>query len=349
MEPQPARSRLSRATGLAIKGLGYLGSQYVANRLYDYTNRPSSAVVSRPSRPMVSSKLGQRLYTRKPMRYLKSKKKNTMKKRLKNLERAHNDTMSKLIFKYDTKDTIRVAAGTAGYGYKSSISGALIESAISNCRYFDPSNPGTLITASLATPTYKQNILVSASSSMVIQNNYQVPVVVTFGLAFPRRDTSIDPTSAMQNGLVDVGNPDNTSTLVSYKDSPQFRDLWKVKLRSKVLKPGQKVVYKHFQKAFTYDPALADSHNMSFQKVTKSAVWIYRVQGILGHDSSVSSEQGMLPAGIDAYFNTNYIVTYDSGGASIRTIVLSENASQTFTNGGVVSQIVADNQAYSIS
>lgn len=311
-----------------------------------------SYALSRMMKPRPgASTIRQKIYTRKPVRYMKAKKgKSNLKSRLSQLEKSHRDTMSKLIYKYDTKGTIRTASGTAGYGYNSAISQSIIESAIANCRYFDPSNPGTLITASLATPTYRQNILVSARSQVVIKNNYQVPCVVTCGVVFPKLDTSIDPVTAFQNGMADVGNPDNTSTLLSYKDSPQYRDLWRGKLKSKVLKPGGQMILKHFQKGFTYDPSLTDSHSQSFQKNSRSALYVYRVQGVLGHDTSVATEQGLMPAGIDVYVTTNYFVTYDSGGASIRTVVLSENATQTFTNGGLVSeQPVADNIQYSIT
>lgn len=182
-----------------------------------------------------------------------------------------------------------------------------------------------------------------------IKNNYQIPCIVTFGVAFPKEDTSITPNAAFTNGLADIGNPDSTSTLLSFKDSPQFRELWSVKLRSKLLRPGQQIIVKHFQKQFTFDPSLQDSHGMTYQRNVKSAVFLYRCQGVLGHDSTVVTEQGILPSGIDVYISTTYIITYNSGGASIKTIVLSENATQTFTNTPVVSQPVQDNQSYSLN
>lgn len=289
-----------------------------------------------------------RKYMRKPMRTYK--KKSNLSKRVNSLERSQRDTMSKVIYKYDSKDTIRPSVGSASYGYRDAVGVAAMDLAIAQCRYFDPANPATLITGSLATPTYKQNILISCSSQMVITNNYQVPAVVTYGVAFNKQDTSITPNAAFSNGLSDVGSPDSSSTMLSFKDSPQFRDLWRVKLKSKRLMPGKSIVIKHFQKGFTYDPSLVDSHNQTYQKKFKSAVYVYRCQGVLGHDSSVSTEQGMLAAGIDCYISSRYIVTYDSGGASVRTIVLNETASQSFTNGGVVSSMpVADNLGYSVS
>lgn len=272
-----------------------------------------------------------------------------LRARISKLERSQSDTMSKLIYKIDAKDTLRPTMGQAVYGSRDAVSNAGIEAAIAQARFFDPSAPGTLITGSLATPTYQQKINISAYSTCVFANNYQVPCVITCGVAFPKEDTNIAPTTALNNGLADVGNPDAFSTLISYKDSPQFWDLWKVKLSSKYLAPGQKYIMKHSQPAFTYDPSFVDSHTTTYQRATKSSLFIYRIQGVLGHDTSVSTEQGMLPAGIDVYVSTNYYVNYNSGGAAIKTIVLSEGASQSFTNGGVVSQLLVDNQSYSVS
>lgn len=269
--------------------------------------------------------------------------------RIKSLEARERETMSKLIYKYDNVDRIKPTVGAASYGFNNAVSSSQIEAAIAQCRFFDPSAPGTLITGSLATPTYFQNICVSVSSSMVISNNYQVPCVVTAGVVRPKHDTNITPYNAFTNGLADIGNPDNLSTLVSFYDSPQFRDLWYGKLKAYKIMPGKTVVIKHFQKQFNYDPSFNDSHNQTYQKAHKSAVYLYRVQGVLGHDTSVATETAIMPAGIDCYFRSTYIITYNSGGASIKTIVLAENASQSFTNGGVVSQIVVDNQAYSVS
>ena len=283
---------------------------------------------------------------RAPMK--KSSKTSTLASRIRKLETRQTDTLSKVIYKYDTKDNLRPDAGEARYGYQNAVGSAQIELALAQCRYFNPSSPGTLITGSLATPTFAQNILVSASSQMIIKNNYQVPCIVTYGVAFPREDTSIQPNLARTNGLTDVGNPDSASTLISFNDSPQFRELWRYRGRSKYLRPGQQIIVKHFQKQFNYDPALQDSQTATYQNKVKSAVYLFRCQGILGHDGVVASEQGMLPAGIDVYVTTTYIITYNSGGASIRTIHLNETASQSFTNTPVVSQPVVDNQSYSI-
>lgn len=286
---------------------------------------------------------------RKPM--VKKPVARTLKARVKNLEKKVSNTSSILIYKTDTSETLRPAASQALYGEQSAVSIANIESAITNCRFFDPSNPSTLITGSLGTPTYAQNIRVSVYSRLVITNNYQVPCVITCGVAMPRNDTNISVNQSLINGWTDVGGPAQASTLISYKDSPQFLQVWRVvrKLRSKLLKPGESYILKYGQKTFTYDPAFTDSETESYSRKNNSAQFCYRVQGVLGHDTTVSTEQGMAPAGIDIYCENVITVYYNSGGASIKTIVLNEGADQSFTNAAVVSQPVVDNQSYSVN
>lgn len=316
---------------------------------YRYANRGLASLRSKkakkvppPPKPVPTTK-------RTLKKSYASSKSTSLTKRVNKLEKQQQSNSSILIYKIDDKDTLRPSASTATYGYKDAVGTTAIELAIAQCRYFDPSNPGTLITGSLATPTYQQKIMIACKAVCVIKNNYQVPCMVTYGVAMPKEDTNITPNLARTNGLTDIGNPDSGSTLISYKDSPQFRELWRVKLKTVILKPGQQITYSKGQKYFYYDPSLQDSHGQTYQKTTRSSVFIYRCQGVVGHDSSVSTEQGILPAGIDVYTSANYIIRYNSGGASVKTIVLNEQASQTFTNSGVVSQIVADNQSYSVS
>lgn len=326
------------AAALISSGLAYMTGRRSA---------PAASAAPRVYRPKPV------VYRRRPKRKkggkMAKKPRNSVARRLRALEVKQTDTTSKLVYKYDDKDTLRPTSGQATYGYKDAVGTTAIELAIAQCRYFDPSNPATLITGSLAAPTYQQKIAISVFAKCIIKNNYHVPCVVTCGIAYPKEDTSITPNAARTNGLTDVGNPDPASTLISYKDSRQFRDLWYVKLKSKYLAPGDQIIMTKKQGRFTYDPSLQDSHSQTYQKTTKSAVFVYRCQGILGHDTAVSTEQGMLPAGIDVYIESIYYIQYNSGGAAIKTIVLNESASQTFTNSGVVSQQTVDNQAYSAS
>lgn len=342
IRPRTVRGYRRPLNPRSVVSMAGVAAPYIASSMSALYNKFRSKPASKKALVRIRPRLNRRK--------IKGMRRGTrLLQRVAKLERSQNDSLSKLVYKYDDKDTLRPTVGQATYGYKDAVGTTAIELALAQLRFFDPSAPGTLITASLATPTFSQKIYVSAYASCIIKNNYQVPCVVTYGVAFPKEDTSITPNAARSNGLTDVGNPDPASTLISYKDSPQFRDLWACKLISKQLKAGETLIMKHGQKPFTYDPALQDSHSQTYQKTTKSAVFLYRCQGILGHDTAVTTEQGMMPAGIDVYISTTYYISYNSGGAAVKTIVLNESASQSFTNGGVISQLVVDNQSYSIS
>lgn len=338
----PPRSRPLVRQGLY--GAALASGVQLANMAYRKYKGNKSGVIRTP----VIQQTGKNTATIKSIKIRKPKKR-TMKARLRALEKKTKDELSVVVYKVDTKDVLRPPSGTAYYGYASGVLISNIEAALAQARFFDPSTPGTLITASLASPTYKQNVMIRVVSGIIFKNNYQVPCKITYGVVKPKVATSITPNAAFQNGLVDLGNPDNSSTLLTYKDSDEFKESWKGKLYNKILMPGQQCSLKYKQKSFQYDPSWTDSHTETFQPACKSTVFVYRCQGVLAHDSAVASEQGISGAGFDVYAYSVYYVYYNSGGAAVKTVVLSEGATQTFTNGAVQSQIVVDNQGYSLA
>lgn len=273
-----------------------------------------------------------------------------LKKRVKRLEKQIKGNTSVLTYKLDSAEAVKPAIAGALNGYRNVVYTADIESAIAQCRYFDPSNPGTLITGSLATPTYQQKIRIAVYTKTVIKNSYMVPCVVTYGVLTPKQATSITPTTAWTNGLADQGNPTNTSYLLGMSDSIQFKQLWScMKWHSKQLMPGEQIVVIHNQPIFDYDPAYQDSESETYNRREKSAVVFYRVRGVLSHDTA-NAQIGIGQAGIDIHSRSTYKIYYNSGGASINTIVLSQGATSLFTNGAVTGmKDIPDNIAYSVA
>lgn len=300
-----------------------------------------------PSRMMASRPPVVRQYSRP---YARPAAKATLSKRVKAVEKKLSHETSTVVYKKDTKDTLKPGMGEAVYGNQDVVTNTNIELALAQARFFDPATPGTLITASLASPTYSQNIDVAVRTQCIITNNYQVPCIVTYGVATPRRDTSVSTNTALSNGWADVGNPSGASTLISFNDSREFGRLWKCTLKTVKLMPGKTITLSKSHKRFSYDPSYTDTETETYQSKTRATTFCYRCQGVLGHDVSVTSEQGFLPAGIDVYTSTIFTIYYNSGGAAVKTIVLNEGASQSFTNGGVVSsKPVSDNVGYSIA
>lgn len=340
------RFRTSRRTD-ARGSYAAASMAYAANRLARmYSDAAGKkAPLMRRAKPKAKPKY-KRIAKRVPAAATKN-----LAAKVRSLEKRVGGMDSQLIYKVDGSDTLRAGAGEALYGEQGAVSNTNIELALAQCRFFDPSTPGTLITGSLASPTYHQSVRVSVYARMVITNNYQVPCIVTCGKVMPKDDTNQSVNNSLLAGWADVGNPAQGSTLISYSDSPQFRQLWRVvgKLRSVRLEPGQSVQVKHGQKAFMYDPAFVDTETETYSRKYHSCQFVYRVQGVLSHDTAVSTQQGMSPAGIDVYVQATYVIHYNSGGTALKTIVLNELADQAFTNGAVVSQPVVDNQSYSVA
>lgn len=272
-----------------------------------------------------------------------------LKTRVRSLEKKAKDELSRVIYKYDSKDTLKPTVSQALNGFQDAISITQIELALAQARFFDPSTPGTLITASLATPTYTQNIGVSVSSICIIRNNYQVPCYIYYGVIKPKVATNTSPTTAWSNGLTDAGNPNVLSYLLKVNDSQEFVDTYKGKMLKKRLLPGESVTLKNYQKQFDYDPSYFDSNTQTYQPKAHSTMFFYRVHGLLGHDTTVVTEQGVMPCGIDVHVKNTYVITYNSGGAAVKTIILNQNAASSFSNAGVSSQVIVDNQSYSLA
>jgi len=224
-----------------------------------------------------------------------------------------------------------------------------IESVLAQLRYYNPSSPATLVTADGTTGSYSKNFLFkSIVIKLTIRNNYQAPALVRTYTCLPKGDTNVDPATAFTAGLADVGNPTSSLQIVYLTDSPQFKDLWKsVKSTKNLLMPGDEIDVYYKCPQFNYDPSYADSNTDTYQSVFKSVALLIRVDGILGHDTSVD-EQGFLQAGIDYSMDRVATVDYQAG-ADIDFIYCTDG-SDSFTNGGVVSQKpVADNLPYSVA
>lgn len=279
------------------------------------------------------------------------KEKKQMKKQLSQLRKlAESDTGLHIQRKRAT------GAHSASVGQCSYISQEIfritdMEAVIAQLRYYNPSAPSSLVTADGATGTYQKEFLFTKMYSMIrFMNNYQVPLRIVGYVCRVKSDTSITPATAFTNGLSDVGSPSATSPLVYPSDSPQLGDLWMVKKKlDKLLLPGQScsMIHNH-SKDVQYDPSLADSHALEYQKKYGGASFLWKVEGVVGHDSIVTTEQTNLQCSVDWEQHITYNVKY-SAGADIKFIYIDDEADATFTNGGLVSNCpVSDNQGYSL-
>lgn len=230
-----------------------------------------------------------------------------------------------------------------------SVSSTRCEEVISELRYYDPASPGVLVQADGTTGSYQKEFYFKKMySKILLRNNYQVPCNVSVYCCRPKADTNITPSSAYTNGLVDVGNPSASNPLMHLTDSVQFKDLWRIEKSKRILlEPGQYCSLSTISKPFQYDPSLFDSHVSNFMPQFQAQVWQVHVTGIMGHDTVITTEQGVLQAGVDIQVDTTFVLKYPAG-ADIKYFFVSDT-SMTFSNVGVISnKPLADNQPYSV-
>lgn len=228
-----------------------------------------------------------------------------------------------------------------------------LELAMANLRYYDPAVPGTLVTANASTGTYTRQIhFKSVTQKLTVRNNYQVPCMVTIYAATPKEDTNISAVSFYSSGVADqtIGPMAVTSPLLYLTDIDLVRDNWNIRRVKQIfLQPGSQTYAFHAtSKPFDYDPSNVDSHNLQFQKKYGAFQFIIRVEGPYGHDTA-AAEATTLQAQVEMFVDTKFVITYDAG-VNLTDFSEDNNASTTFTNGGVVSnKAVADNQGYSVA
>ncbi len=332
------RAVAGAAQGAVIR----LGKQYLYRKGQDLVNQQIRSYTK-----------GQQPYRYKRRKYKKrrnvQKQIKTMKKQIKSVKRIAESDMGTHLSRFRNTGSVLSTVNLMTQTAISAVTVTTLETVIGELLYYDIKIPGTLLNVSGTTGTFQKEFYFDkVYSIMKVRNNYQVPCSCTIYLVQPKEDTSISPTTAFTNGLIDQGNPTFNSPLVFITDSIQFKDLWKITKSARyVLQPGDVASLTYNGKKFQYDPSLVDSHALTFQNRFGGAVFIIRVDGPLGHDT-VADEQGQMLAGLDYQMDRTFIVKY-SAGADIHNINVTDS-SDSFTNGGVCSNMpLADNQAYSLA
>lgn len=226
-----------------------------------------------------------------------------------------------------------------------------IESSLQYCKFFNPSVPGTLTTANLSTGNYQRDVLFNnISQKLVFRNNYNVPCELTVYLCKVKDDTSQGVVTAWDAAVPDASNLTDSTDLNQYpSDYHLVTDLWNLTKKCEViLQPGDMKQVNHASGQFSYDPATADVHTTSYQKENKAYVWLVVLKGVIAHDSSVGTEQGLGGAGVDVESRIVYNIEYNAGTNIKYTQV--NNTYDAFTNVPQVSNKPAcDNQTYQIA
>ena len=222
-----------------------------------------------------------------------------------------------------------------------------LETACSALRYYDPSTPGTLITAPGGTGTFSRQIhFASIYKDITVRNNYHIPCVVTIYSCVSKTDTDKGPYEFYTEGVVDQGvSLGATSPLLYMSDIDNVTTNWRFeKVKKKTLLPGVQFKCTHKIPSFDYDPSVTDSHALAFQKKNHAHCWIIRVEGVVGHDTG-ANEIAVLEGGVDTVSDTKYVITYDAG-VNLKDFSYSDGADTTTTLGVVSNMPESGNQEF---
>ncbi len=250
----------------------------------------------------------------KQTRYKRKSQTKMNKKRISYLNKKLNNNEATIVYrKRDNNDSQIGAVDTCAYKSFDGLNKSIVELSITNLKYFDPSAPTVLQTVDYNAGTFNKQILVQPKCTFLLRNNYRVPVMCELYICRVKSDTSQSPRAALVAGLTDVGNLADNDIQSKVSDSMILKDLWNVKKVYKgMLQAGSQKTFMHYEKPFSYDTSLADTHNLTYIKQFKSFSWLTRLEGVVGHNPS-GSVQGKLEGGIDIIMDTQIIVKYDAG------------------------------------
>lgn len=291
--------------------------------------------------------------TVKKMKYnIKSDKKMTKVERdLKKLKRQTNATLGTMNYRALNTDKLLCAENAIDSDVYGSFGVAGIEYALQYLKFFNPANPGTLTTASIAGVTYQNNVLLSKVSSQIyVRNNYQNDALVSIYLCKVKDDTNQSAQASWVAGYPDGGNASAVTNQLQYPtDYNTFNDLWTAKrVVHKTLKPGQEAKYTHSEKNIEYSTSTVDTHALEYQKEYKAFEYLVMINGRLCHDSTSAVQQGFGLAGIDVATRLSIQVKYPAG-INIEYIHIVDNSTSMTTQGLQSQKPVSDNQAFSIT
>lgn len=348
-------SALGSSLVFGAKGIYDIFANYPKNKILD---KNIMAYPRRTKRPAFGRR--RRSYKKKQYKSTKSKKsrksfnrsKPKLAKQVRQIQKKLGEDSARHTYKWLRSRDVQCAVNAINYEEITISTATNLEQYIANLRYYDPSVPGTLVTASGATGTYQRTIhFKNISQQLIIRNNYQVPCKVKVYLVKAKGDTNIVPLTYYTNGITDqVISGGNLNTAGIFPtDLNAFMSQWSCKcVKDVILDAGAMVMASHNTGHIKYDPSVYDEHTLDYQRKFKSASFIVRVEGVVAHDTS-ADQQTTLSGGVDIEANTRAEINYDAG-IALDDIYVYVTRSTSFTNGGVLTnKPIADNQPSSVA
>lgn len=361
--PYPVKTYRPRYTTMAKVGYGAaaayqhraaLGTAWkigksLSRSAQRYMSQPRQQKNTAPSVPLKGKRARPR--KRKVFRTKNKKDMYSCKSAIRSLQQSERASLGTLTYRnLKSGSSLAVANSNDTKEVADILQAATLESITSQCKYFDPSNPGTLITGSQALGTYQRNTLFkSITSKLMCRNNYQTDARLRVYLCHCKDDTDKSPLTCWTEAVPDGSDLTTPNELTQYpSDYNLVTDLWRLKLVvNTTLAPGQSISVSNTEKDIEIDSATIDSHALKYQREYKAFCWLIVSGGTLAHDTVVS-EQGYAPSGIDYTHQNTYVIKYNAG-ININYAVIS-NQLDNFTTAPVQShQPIPDNIGFSVA
>lgn len=246
-----------------------------------------------------------------------------LKRTVKELKKDFACSRSKHLHVYNASGTVTAVDNSQRWA---SISGGTLtglHNATDEIRFFDPSNPATLITADASIASYAQEIeFMNINSRLEFRNNYMTDCHISVYKCTPKYATNDNPhvtiTDALADQQISGTNPIESNLGFYPTDYELFRDRWTIKeTKTTLLRAGQSLNCSYNTGKFCFKPNEADHDGDSFRK-NSSFAYLVHIHGAPAHENSAT--QGRATCGVDWVHTMRFKIEYDSGGASLEDL-----------------------------
>lgn len=344
MAPRPYRGRAP-----PIQQAQLLAGIIAAISAYESKSFKSVKNIARDLNKLMAGKKTYKNQSSKKTKSNTSLKLKAVEKKVNKLSKKFNDSLST----YEVR-TATTADLVSSDNQSTSVSilamgQSYMDAALSDVPFFNPSVPGTLISADVEPSLYEQEFTFKKVwSRLQVRNNYAVPAYVKIYVMASKTDAIDTPSDLFSAGITDVmASATTTSPQVYPTDSPLVRDHYKVaKVVSRKLEAGQEMTATWSPGRVKYSPNEFDESAALYSPRYKSAFYFIRVQGCIAHDT-LSDNQGLTAAGIDYEHRYSLTLEYDSGGAVLHRLKITDDYDSMPNNTVCSNKPVVDNQAWS--
>lgn len=231
------------------------------------------------------------------------------------------------VLKVRSVDSTRISAGTEqSYQGEVMLTKSGIETAMANGRFYNPSVPGTLITADLSTGTYSRIIKCRGHQRMRVANNTTVGYYCDIYVFECKDDSDTLAGAAWDAGLTDVGGLSSSSSMSFIEDSALLKSLWRKKLKKTYyVAPGEEVSCSWTSPYFLYNPANKDVDTDAYQRSFHTFEMLAVLRGKICHSAATTTNVKIGDQAADVSIYREYEFRYDSGGPPLKYIVATDN------------------------